>query len=128
MSGVVLDSSALIAVLREEPGSDLVEPHLDGSTIGTINLCEVLTKLIEEGAPEAVAWEAVADLGLLTVDFDVALARIAADLRPATRELGLSLGDRACLALAKRQALPVVTADRIWSRLDQGVEIRVVRS
>lgn len=127
MSEVVLDSSALIAVLREEPGSELVEPYLDGAAIGTVNLSEVVTKLIEEGALEDVAWAAVADLGLRFVDFDAVLARGAAGLRPTTRKLGLSFGDRACLALAKRLGLPVVTADRAWGRLDDGLDIRVVR-
>ncbi len=123
----MLDASALMAGLREEAGSAAVEPLLDRAAIGTVDLAEVLGKLVDAGMPEELAWSCIADLGLELVDLDVAQARIMARLRPATRALGLSLGDRACLALAEHLGLPAVTADRSWSGLATTIEIRVVR-
>jgi PIN domain nuclease of toxin-antitoxin system len=77
--------------------------------------------------PESAIANAVARLNLRVIAFDEPQARSAARLRPVTRHAGLSLGDRACLALGDRLGCPVVTADRIWGNLDVGVDIFVIR-
>jgi ribonuclease VapC len=127
VSEVVLDASALIAVLREEPGAAAVEAVLDGAAVSTVNLSEVQAKLVERGTPAEIAWSWLVDLDLDVVDFDALQAKVAGDLRALTRAHGLSLGDRACLALAEVRSLPVMTADRAWADLKIGIEIRAVR-
>jgi len=127
VSEIVLDASALMAVLREEPGAAAVEAVLDEASISAINLSEVQAKLVERGTPAESAWSSLIDLDLNVVDFDAAQARIAADLRVPTRARGLSLADRACLALAQLRGLPAMTADRAWSGLEVGIEVRTIR-
>jgi PIN domain nuclease of toxin-antitoxin system len=127
VSEIVLDASALMAVLREEPGAAAVEAVLDHAAISAVNLCEVQAKLIEQGTAAELAWSSLVDLDLELVDFDVPQARIAGDLRRLTRARGLSLGDRACLALAQALGLPAMTADRAWAGLEIGIEIRTIR-
>ena len=127
MASVVLDASAILAVLHNEPGSALVEPHLASASMSAVNLTEVLSKLVDEGMPEETAWSAVAGLSLAIVDHDVGQARRSARLRAGTRRGGLSLGDRACLALAETLGLPAVTADRHWAELGLAIEIRHIR-
>jgi ribonuclease VapC len=127
VSDIVLDASALMAVLREEPGAAAVEAMLDHAAISAVNLSEVQAKLVEQGTAAELAWSSLVDLDLEVVDFDVPQARIAGDLRRLTRARGLSLGDRACLALAQALGLPAMTADRAWARLAIGIEIRTVR-
>jgi PIN domain nuclease of toxin-antitoxin system len=127
VSEIVLDASALMAVLREERGTTAVEAVLDHAAISAVNLSEVQAKLVERGAAVETAWSSLVDLDLEVVDFDAAQARIAGDLRALTRARGLSLGDRACLALARTLKLPAMTADRAWAGLKIGIEIRAVR-
>ncbi len=123
----MLDASALMAVLREEPGAAAVEAVLDDAAVSTVNLSEVQAKLVERGTPAEIAWSWLVDLDLDVVDFDALQAKVAGDLRALTRAGGLSLGDRACLALAQVRSLPVMTADRAWAGLEIGIEIRAVR-
>lgn len=99
MSKVVLDASALLALLNAEPGSRAVEENLSGAAVSAVNLSEVIAKLSERGMPEAAIRTALEGLGLDVRPFDTAMAYSAGTLRAATRGLGLSLGDRACLAL-----------------------------
>jgi ribonuclease VapC len=127
VSEIVLDASALMAVLREEPGAAAVEAVLDHAAISAVNLSEVQAKLVERGTAAAVAWSSLIDLDLDVVDFDVPQAKVAGDLRWLTRVQGLSLGDRACLALAQALGLPAMTADRTWAGLEVGIEIRTIR-
>ena len=127
MSEVVLDASALMAVLREEPGAAALEAVLDAAAISTVNLSEVQAKLVERGTPAENAWSWLVDLDLEVIDFDAPQARIAGDLRPLTRARGLSFADRACLALAQARAAPALTADRAWSGLELGIEVRIIR-
>jgi ribonuclease VapC len=118
LDDVVLDASAVMAAMRYEPGGDAVRACADRALVSAVNLSEVATKLAERGVPDADIATALGGLG-----FDV----VAASLRVATRRAGLSLGDRACLALAKLRRLPVMTADKAWAGLDLGVEIALIR-
>lgn len=124
---IVADASAIIALLVGEPITRFDPTRLAGASISAVNLSEVLARLQEFGTPESEAVIAVARLELRIIPFDEPQARIAARLRSITRRAGLSLGDRACLALGDRLGCPVVTADRIWASLDIGVEIVVIR-
>jgi PIN domain nuclease of toxin-antitoxin system len=85
------------------------------------------SKLMNSGAARSEARDAILGLGIEVSDFDLALAERTGELRPLTRLRGLSLGDRACLALAEREGAPAVTADRNWRDILPGIEIRVVR-
>lgn len=127
MSEVVLDASALVAVLREEPGAAAVEAVLDEAAISAVNLSEVQAKLVERGTPADLAWEWLVDLELDVLSFDVAQARVAADLRSLTRARGLSFAVCACLAAARTLGLPAMTADRAWSELALDVELQTIR-
>lgn len=127
MAEVVLDASAMLAVILDEPGTDNVRPHLDGAIIGTVNLAEVVAKLVDRGAAFAEAEALIADLTVAPVVFDVDQAWSSGLLRAASRKRGLSLGDRACLALAKARGAPALTADRAWAEVAAGVEVRLIR-
>jgi ribonuclease VapC len=128
VSSVVLDASALLALLNREPGAGVVATALaDGASICAVNLSEVVAKLAEIGAPEEAIRQALDSLGLEILDFGADLAYQAGMMRPATRQIGLSLGDRCCLALGKHLGLPVLTADRAWLDLAVGVEVRAIR-
>jgi ribonuclease VapC len=114
----ILDSSAVLAVLQNEPGKDKVEVILDVSAISRVNLTEVLTKLVEKGMSVDEAKETFDDLGLRVIKFNENQSLKSAELRPLTKHLGLSLGDRCCLALAISENLPAVTADKNWANLN----------
>ncbi len=124
---VVLDASALLAVLRAEPGAERVEPRLEGARIGAVNLSEVVAKLDDDGVPELEIQRAIGRLDLEVHAFDAAQAYAAGVLRQKTRALGLSFGDRACLSLAQRLGAVALTADRSWARLEIGVVVDVIR-
>ena len=124
---VVLDSSAVLAAINGETGAERVEDALPGGAISAANFSEVLSKLVDKGHDDGEAVAALDALPLTVLPVDAAQARRAGLLRRQTRRLGLSLGDRVCLALAVELRLPVVTADRAWAQLDLGVEIAVVR-
>ena len=124
---IVADASAILAALKDEPFSNLDARWLIGAAVSAVNLCEVLSKLHDDGLNDAQAHAAVSRMDLRVVPFDALQARTAAQLRSITRPAGLSLGDRACLALGDRLGCPVVTADRIWVTLGIGVEILVIR-
>ena len=124
---IVLDASALLALSLGEPGAEQVADVLADAVISAVNLCEVLTRLADLGADPRQAAQDIAARELPVIAFDPAQAILAAALRPATRHLGLSLGDRCCLALAIARKARVVTADRAWAGLDVGVGIDVIR-
>jgi ribonuclease VapC len=124
---VVLDASALLALLHGEPGSHKVAENVPGAVIGAVNLSEVVSKLIERGVPEQAVRSALRQVELEIHPFGEDLAFQAGVLRLTTRSAGLSLGDRACLALGQKLAAPVLTTDRNWKELDIGVEVRVIR-
>jgi ribonuclease VapC len=118
MNSFVLDSSAIIALLNQEPGAKRVEDVLAFSMVSSVNVAEVLTKSVEAGHTVASATRTFKILKLKVVDFDLPHAILTAELRPLTRTLGLSLGDRACLALAISKGATALTADRIWNTLN----------
>jgi PIN domain nuclease of toxin-antitoxin system len=124
---IVADASAVIALLVGDPFTRFDPQHLPGGAISAVNLSEVLARLQEIGMPESDATAAVERLNLRVIPFDESQARATARLRSLTRQPGLSLGDRACLALGETLECSVITADRIWASLDVGVEIVVIR-
>jgi len=131
-AAVVLDASALLALLREEEGAERVAKELPrGAAISALNWAEVLARLIDLGGDPAEiaarALPAAAAGAVEVVPFDEAGARETARLRPKTRSLGLSLADRAALALAKVRGVPVLTADRAWRSLRLPIKIEVIR-
>jgi ribonuclease VapC len=125
---VVLDASALLALLNREPGHEEVTRAIPRASISTVNLSEVAAKLAESRMPEDMVREALEGLALDIQDFGLELAFQAGMLRPSTRVRGLSLGDRACLALGQRLNIPVLTTDRAWQVLDLDVEVKLLRS
>jgi ribonuclease VapC len=125
---VVLDASALLALIFDEPGAEkLTFDLLQIAAIGTVNLAEVQTRLVRSGDDPAKAWLDSRSYVREIHPFTAEQARIAGDLEISTRSLGLSLGDRACLALAIALQAPVYTAHRIWASLNVGVEVRTLR-
>jgi ribonuclease VapC len=128
LSTVVLDSSAILALILDEPGREIVAKLLDGDTnLSTVNLAEAHSRLILFGNAPELAWESLLGLGCEIRPFTEDHARIAAELIPLTKPYGLSLGDRACLALAINRRAPVYTTDRAWKNLSLGIEIEVIR-
>lgn len=128
MNRIVLDASAILAVVGGEPGADKLTPELLARAVGsTVNLAEVQTKLVSRGWTSDQAWEDATSPVREVVSFDEEQARIAGDLVTQTRHLGLSLGDRACLALGMALKLPVYTAEKAWKKLKVGVRIHVIR-
>ncbi len=127
MANAVLDSSAILAVMNGERGADQVTPMLVGALVSAVNYAEVTSKLVNGGINRRSAREAVLALGVQVADFDIDLADRAAELRPLTKHRGLSLGDRACLALAEREGVPALTADQSWHDVVETIEIRLVR-
>ncbi len=124
----VLDASALLALLNREPGSEQVASVVaDGAAISAVNLSEVVAKLCEVDMPEAIVHDVLDLLGLEIVDFDTDQAYQTGLLRALTRHAGLSLGDRACLVLARQLDLPALTTDRVWESLTVGVTVQVIR-
>lgn len=128
---LVLDASCVLAVLHGEPGAEKVERRLEaagaGALIGAVNLSEVVGKLAERGVPEPEIREAVGSLALGVAPFDEEASFACGMLRPGTKERGLSLGDRACVAQARLLSKPgtrstALTMERRWEGLE-GVEV-----
>ena len=129
----MLDASAFLAYLRDETGAEIVENALiDGCYISIINWVEVLSKVVDLGeSPEEII-KRLRDEGLLENSLEIIAcneedAITIAKFRPLTKSAGLSLGDRACLALGKRLNLPVLTADKVWTSLSLGITINLIR-
>src|SRR3954468_13135850 len=126
---IVLDASAVLAALLDEPGARRVGEALDAAVISAVNLAEIAAALVRNGAGEAEARAVLQALALTVVPADEALAIDAGLMRPITDRAGLSLGDRFCLALARRLGAPALTADRKWSEVAEalGVEVEMIR-
>jgi len=128
VSRIVLDSSALLAILNSEPGAEKLTPRLlSDATVSTVNLAEVQSKLVSRGLDPDDAWDAATGPVHETEPFTIEQARIAGDLVAQTRRFGLSLGDRACLALGIALGAPVYTADQSWKGLRLAIRIHHIR-
>jgi ribonuclease VapC len=128
MNRVVLDASALLAILNQEPGAEKMTPELlSTAVISSVNLAEVHGKLVGRGLHPNDAWEAALTPVREVVPFTSEDARLVGDLVAKTRPLGLSLGDRACLALGLSLKVPIYTADRSWKKLKAGARVHVIR-
>lgn len=127
MSEIVLDASVLLAAILEEPGHEAVLELREPALLSAVNLAEARARLVDRGFDRESIDTSMSLLNMQIVDFDAELAAISADLRPATRAAGLSLGDRACLALARKRGAIALTADRTWARIETPVQVRVVR-
>ena len=123
----VLDASALLALFLKEPGGSVVEAAADRALISAVNWSEVVQKLLARAVDVVGLREEVDELGIVIASFTADDAEVSAVLGPSTRHLGLSLADRACLALGRRLDVPVLTADRTWLGAELGVEIRSIR-
>ena len=127
MSEIVVDSSAVLAAITDEPGGDEVERDIRGARISAVNLSEIIGWLAERGfAPENIV-RIVTSFDLTVEVFDRSRALAAGLLAAQTKRRGISFGDRACLALTAELGLPVVTGDRNWRNLDIGVDVRLFR-
>jgi len=123
----VLDASAMLAMLQDEPGGDIVQELLETAAISSVNWSEVIQKALDRRMEIEGLRHDLEALGLEILPFTAVLAETTAQLRSATRKAGLSLGDRCCLALAAVLGLPAITTDRIWPDLGLPIKIRVVR-
>jgi PIN domain nuclease of toxin-antitoxin system len=127
MNKFVLDSSAMLAFINEEPGAEVVAQSLNQAIMSAINLSEVVTKLADREVPESVIQKFVAQLRVKIIPVDQEQAVTAGLLRLQTKSVGLSLGDRICLALALQQNCPVLTSDRAWEQVELGIEVCLIR-
>ena len=128
MDSVVLDASVILAFMRSEPGIEMLTPaFLRRSVMSSVNLAEVQTSLVLRGVEADVAWRDANSLIASIEPFTAEQAGLAGTLAAQTRSLGLSLGDRACLALAIILDAPVYTTDRAWKTLKVGCRIHVIR-
>ncbi len=126
MSAIVFDSSVVIAILKQEQGFELAESSLSDALISTVNLSEVATYLARNSVPSDTIQEVLASFPIQVIPFEESLAIQTGCLYSSCKHLGLSLGDRACLALAVSRKLPVLTADTVWSKLDLDALIQVL--
>lgn len=124
---IALDASALLAFLLRERGHERVRELLPEACMSTVNFSEVLGRFARAGQDVVRVAERVLAAPVELVAFSTAQAAIAAALVPATQGLGLSLGDRACLALAKERGIRAITADRSWQRLKLSIAIEAIR-
>lgn len=122
----VLDSSAVLALLKGERGSDHVAQALPGAFVSTVNMAEIVSKLHEDGWPAAFISDVIDRLDLRLVSFSVEQAKVAGMMRNSTKRLGLSLGDRACLTLARERRAVVLTADGAWCQLADQYGLHII--
>lgn len=123
----VLDASALLVLINQESGYEKVSDYLQESCMSAVNVSEVASVLNAASLPREEIESIVSTLITTIVPFDEELAYETANLRKETRSKGLSLGDRACLALGKLKNISVVTADKVWTTLDIGVKVILIR-
>lgn len=123
----VLDSSALLAFINQENGSELIEGYLPNAVMSSVNIAEIVAVLSLVDMPEDVIINIINDLGIEVINFDQEQAMQTGFLRNKTKAAGLSVGDRACINLASIKKLPVVTADKVWNTLDLTNEIVLIK-
>lgn len=124
---LVLDASAVLAYLHQESGWEQVRTVIGEACIGAVNWSEVAQKTVQKGLDVGTARALLTEVGLTIAPFSTEQAEMAARLWEETRRSGLSLADRACLALAMERKAPVLTADRIWADLGLDIEIQLLR-
>ena len=127
MARIVLDASALLAYIHGEPGAERESAVLDEAIISTVNLAEAITKLVLTTGSRERTLRLIEEAEVDVVDFDRGLAQETGVLSALTRTRGLSLGDRACLALAQRERAVALTADSGWSKINVGIDIQFIR-
>jgi len=129
MTAAVLDASALLALLLGESGGERVKAVLDGAVVGAVNLGEVISYYAKLGATRPDIEALLRSLPIRVVPIDTDLSYDAGMLRPITLKGGLSLGDRYCLALARREGVPALTAERRWPEIAAaaGVKVELIR-
>ena len=129
MNKVILDSSALIALIKNEKGADIVEPLLGKVVMSTLNISEAAGILIDLGMTHEECKSSIEPYIDLIVPVDMEQSFEMAFLKKLTKHKGVSIGDRACIALGIKMALPIYTADKIWGNLGlEGAEIILIRS
>jgi len=124
---VVFDSSALLAISFGESGAERAARGLKDGMMSAVNVAEVISRYVDQGASKEEARVSLQAFGLEIRPFDETQAMAAGLMRTATQKLGLSLGDRACLALAVQEGATVFTADRTWAALDLEVDVELIR-
>jgi PIN domain nuclease of toxin-antitoxin system len=124
---VVLDASAMLAYLQDEPGSEVVDGVLAESVMSSVNWAEVVQKLIAAGVEVDGMLDDLQALGLRIEPFTPEDGELTGRLWEQTRQAGLSLGDRACLSLGLRSQCPVLTSDRAWASLSLSLDVQVIR-
>jgi PIN domain nuclease of toxin-antitoxin system len=127
MAEVVLDASVVLAAILREPGHEAVLALRETALVSAVNVAEARSRLADHGFDRASIDASMGLVDMRVVEFDAEQAALSSDLRPATRAAGLSLGDRACLALAQQKGAMALTADRAWTDVDVAVDIRMVR-
>lgn len=127
MAKVVLDSSAVLAVLNDEPGASIVVAALEDAIMSTVNIAEVVTKLVERGHSFTQARLVLGAIDIGVADFDRSLAERTGGMKLESKSRGLSLGDRACLALAEREGVAALTCDRSWIGAIAGIQVNLIR-
>ncbi|QCB42624.1 PIN domain-containing protein [Sphingomonas sp. PAMC26645] len=128
MTSVVLDASAVLALIRDEPGADKVVPHIGRAAISAVNLQEVIKEMLLSGLNDPTVRELLGELRLDVRAHDAEAAYAAAGLHGQTREFGRGLGDRSCLALAMQLDVPALTADREWKKVKvKGLKVEHIR-
>lgn len=127
MSEIVLDASAILAAVNREPGGDRVERLEKPALVSAVNFAEARARMLDRGATADAADAALQLVDMTVCDFDAEQARLSSDLRLPTRAAGLSLGDRACLALAMTRKAKALTADRAWRRVELSLDIEIIR-
>jgi ribonuclease VapC len=124
---IALDASALLAFLFREEGHERVESVIETACVSAVNLAEVIGRFTRDGHEALDVLRHISSTAIEVVPFTAADAALSAALLPRTKRLGLSFGDRACLALALARGIPALTADRAWKHLGVGVEVQVIR-
>ena len=128
MTKIVFDSSAILALLKMESGHEIVSKNLEQAVVSSVNFCEVVSFLSKKTQKQDEMIKFLTETFDCIEDFNIEQAIIAGSFISVTKDYGLSLGDRACLALAKYKNIPVLTADKAWTKLNFGIKIKLIRS
>jgi PIN domain nuclease of toxin-antitoxin system len=127
-NNIILDASALLALIQEEQGAEIIKPLLKFSVMSTVNIAESLTALQRFGISPQKSLTLISDIITLIVPFDLEQAGYVAELQSHVQHKGLSLGDRACIALGIKLQIPIYTADRVWTQLQlNNADIKLIR-